>query len=330
MAAGAGLLTGPVAGAAPVGVATGPGDRSITYEGAVRGVHDLRWAGVGTEGFWFAAFDLPEPVTDAPTRLGAVDTLPAWVTPFNHSTGPTDPGCEPAEVVDGCLPGFGFRTFSQDGPARAAGGFGTWAVLGLPDGRCGRAGLIVDPHTWSPDGSGLPRFVDPPEGEPRARNNNTVNRIQLTDGTPAVFRVGVVVDVSGGAHRPGRLEIRGTAGTADAPAEVVDTQVEPTFAEPPDLSADGRPDVHVFRVEGFGPGDYLKLRLRGADGPAAFAGLVFDLGPAAPTPGRPPARRPGSPDGEPRARAERPGHPAGRVPVGHPRPGAACGPGPSR
>lgn len=256
------------------------GHRTITYVGTVRDRPDLRHARLGRDGHWFAQFDAPGPISGAPTSDNARDALPTWVTALNHTEHPGDPGCtEPGALQRGCLPTYAFRTFSQDGPARSAGGFATWATLRLPDGSCGTAGAVVDPHTFVaeqdvPDPTGV---VFPRSGDPRPNNNNTVNRIQLQDGTPQTFFVGIVTDTTGGAHDPGRVEIRGNVGLVDHREEVADSQIEPDGAPgPAELAGNGIPDIHVFRVDGFTSGDYLKLRLQGRNAPAAFAGLLFD------------------------------------------------------
>lgn len=285
------LATGPVAVAAMTdptstvdGARSEKGDRRIAYVGAVRDQPDLAEAGVGGAGHWFAQFDANTPTTGAPTGDNTRDALPIWVAAFNHTEHPADPGCTEADALArGCTPTYLFRTFSQDGPARSAGGLDDWARLRLPesphDDRCGRAGAIVDPHTFTaeqdlPDPTGV---VAPPEGQPGPNTNNTINRIQLQDGAPDRFFVGVLTDTTGGQHDPGRLEIRGNVGLLDQREEVADSQVEPVVTPTnADLATNGIPDVHVFIVEHFRTGDYLKLRLRGIDAPASFSGLVFD------------------------------------------------------
>lgn len=234
------------------------GARRIDFVGTIRDRTDLR--GLGAAGSWFAHFDAAAPVAGAPTADGARDALPSWVGAFNHTEHPADPGCTGAgDLERGCLPTYNFRTFSQDGPARSTGGQAGWPTLQLPGGDCGGAGAIVDPHTAG------------------SNNNNTINRIQLQDGVPSRFFVGIVTDATGGAYDPDRLEVRGNVGVIDQRQEVAATQVEASTApSAADLDGNGRPDVHVFLVEGFRSGDYLKLRLRGATTPASFAGLVFD------------------------------------------------------
>lgn len=240
------------------------GDRAITYVGTIRNRADLAAAGLGTAGHWFPQLAAAAPVTGAKTSDNVRDALPSWVGAFNHTESPIDPGCTEVGAIErGCLPTYLFRTFSQDGPARSAGGFEHWATITIPGGETGIAGAIVDPHT----------FVD---GEPN--NNNTMNRIQLRDGVPGSFVIGIVTDTTTGEHDAGRVEIRGNAGVLDQDQSVAATQVEPTGAPgAADLRGNGVPDIHLFRVDGFVAGDYLKLRLRGLTSPASFSGLLFDV-----------------------------------------------------
>ena len=256
------------------------GERSITYVATYRDRSDLDTLGIGNAGSWFPQFDAAEPVSAAPTGHNVRDRLPTWVGAFNHTTSPVDPGCsEPDALVRGCLPSYNFRTFSQDGPARSAGGHEDWATLRLPGGECGTAGAIVDPKTFSPsqeypDPTGV---VLPADGQPEPTNNNTMNRIQLQDGVPDTFFIGVVTDATGGEHDPGVVEIRGNVGIVDQREELASTQIEASSRPTTDdLAANGTPDVHVFRVDHFRSGDYLKLRLRGITSAASFSGLVFD------------------------------------------------------
>ena len=265
------------------------GDRVITYVGTLRDRPDLATLGFGREGHWFAQFGATGRVPEAATSDNVRDALPAWVAAFNHTESPADPGCTEAGALErGCTPTYNFRTFSQDGPARSASD-PTWATVRLPGGECGTAGAIVDPHTFSreqeyPDPTGV---VSPPEGDPKPTTNNTMNRIQLQDGVPSSFYVGVVTDNTATQFDTGRLEIRASIGLIDQREEVSDNQVEPSSAPAAaDLATNGVPDVHVFRVENFVTGDYLKLRLRGATSPASFSGLLFDttFAPSSPPP----------------------------------------------
>ena len=255
------------------------GDRRITFVGTLADRPDLAGLGLGTAGSWIPQFDTADAIRDAPTGDNARDDLPPWISAFNHTTHPADPGCaEPGALARGCRPTYYFRTFSQDGPARSAGGQPGWSPLRLPSGECGAAGAIVDPHTFTPaqevdDPTGL---VSPPSGEPEPNVNNTVNRLLLQGDVPATLFVSIVTDTTGRAHDPDRVELRGNAGSLDVPSEVRDGQVEATFPVAIELTANGVPDVHVFRVDGFVAGDYLKLRLRGARSAASFSGLLFD------------------------------------------------------
>lgn len=230
--------------------------RSIAYLGALRDHADLQHLRVGTAGFWFPQFGAPAPVTERPTRENARAALPAWVAPLNHWSGIFDAGCTAEEIAAGCLPGFSFRSFSQDGPARSAGGFTEWSALILPSGESGLSGAIVDPAT-------------------RDNRNNTVNRIQLRGDVPRTFYLGVLTDNTARAYDPARaLVVRGNIGPVDTDV----TQVEPSTApDACDLVFNAEPDVHVFRVAEFRAGDYLKLRLGGTGTPASFGGLLFDV-----------------------------------------------------
>lgn len=254
------------------------GDRAITYLGSIEDRPDLLAAGVGSEGFWFPQFDADGAVRVAPTGDNARDALPAWVTALNHAT-TTDPGCTESGALErGCLPTYAFRTFSQDGPARSA-SHPRWARLRLPDGECGRSGAIVDPHTFvadqdQPDPTGV---FFPRHGEPKPNNNNTINRIQLADGVPDRFVIGIVTDNTARDHDGQTVLVRGNVGALDVPSQVADSQIE--AAMPPGFTPayNGIPDIHLFRVEHFESGDYLKLRLKGISSPASFGGLLFDL-----------------------------------------------------
>ena len=256
------------------------GDRTIEYVATLRDRPNLDGLGFGDAGQWFPQFAAAGSAEARPTNENVRDELPTWVAAFNHTEHPGDPGCtEDGALTRGCTPSYNFRTFSQDGPARSWGGFAHWAQLRLPGGECGTAGSIVDPHTFVadqeyPDPTGV---FFPPEGTARPNNNNTMNRIQLQDGVPAEFYVGVLTDATGGDFDPGRLEIRGNVGIIDQREEVAETQIESATApSSSDLFGNGVPDVHVFKVSGFRSGDYLKLRIAGKASPGSFSGLLFD------------------------------------------------------
>lgn len=157
-------------------------------------------------------------------------------------------------MTTGCIPTYLFRTFSQDGPARSAGGRASWDTFTLPDGTTGRSGAIVDPHTAE-------------------NSNNTINRIQLRDGAPSTFYLHVVTDNTANEHDPANLvRGRGNVGPFD-----LDLQVESDDAPGTcDLTFNGTADVYTFRFDGFLPGDYLKLRLNGGPDGGSFGGLRAD------------------------------------------------------
>lgn len=237
----------------------------ITYLGVSYDQTNLERLNIGRAGYWFPQFDAPEPVAGRPTGERALDALPQWVAPLNHWGEVTDIGCEPAEILAGCLPTFFFRSFSQDGPARSKGGQPAWNTFTVPGGRAGLSGAIVDPHT-------------------AGNSNNTINRIQLKGDVPPTFYFHVVTDNTALEHDPTRqLRARGNMGPIDEDSRQVDTDVFPDMC---DLTFNGIADVYTFRYDGFTSGDYLKLRLEG-DPPdegtdvsmsgASFGGLLFDV-----------------------------------------------------
>jgi hypothetical protein len=234
-----------------------PDSRSITYVGAIYDEPDLSSIEIGSAGYWLPQFNAPSPAEVRPTDENAIDRLPEWVGPLNHfSILAPGEGCSDEALERGCRPGFGFRTFSQDGPATSSGGRSEWSTLTTPDGATGISGAIVDPHT---DGN----------------SNNTVNRIQLEEGVPLTFYVHVIADNTAGSHDPtAALRARGNIGLFD-----LDDQVEPdVLLEPCDLLFNGVPDIYTFRFDGFAAQDYVKLRLSGTPGAggASFAGFLFD------------------------------------------------------
>lgn len=266
----------PASGTSTEGACRAPQARSITYIGVTRDQSDFANAGVGRSGSWFPQFAAATPVTQRPTGENARSALPGWIAPLSNF--PQDPD-------------FEARTFSQDGPARSAGGGTGWAVVTLPDGEVGRSGAIVDPAT-------------------AGNSNNTINRIVLRGNVPATFYLHVVTDNTDGEFDPTDLiRARGNIGSVDRE----DTQVEAdTGPEGIDLAFNGTPDQYTFRFDGFEAGDYLKLRLKGAPAPAggaSFGGLLFDetfvgdlappappcsepepVGPSSTTPTPPPSR----------------------------------------
>ena len=233
---------------------TGP---AITYVGVSYDQTDLQRLGIGSAGFWFPQFDAPAPVSGRPTAEGAVDERPPWVAPLNHAATPTDVGCEPVEVAEGCLPTYLFRSFTRDKQTHSKGGQLTWNRFTLPNGLRGRSGAIVDPNS-------------------AGNTSNTVNRIQLRGDVPRTFYFHVVTDNTHREHDPTtQLRARGNTGPIDQDATQVDTEIFPRRC---DLRFNGVADVYTFRYDDFAAGDYLKLRLQGdADGTgASFGGVLFD------------------------------------------------------
>jgi hypothetical protein len=247
-----------------VPAATAAVEPSITYVGVSYDQIDLRRLAIGKSGYWFPQFDAPAPVSGRPTGERAVDARPPWVAPLNHAAAVTDLGCQPADLAEGCLPTYYFRSFSQDGPAHSEGGHPSWSTLRLPNGRIGRSGAIVDPFT-------------------AGNVNNTVNRIQLRGEVPSTFYFHVITDNTNREHDPtGQLRARGNSGPIDEDSRQIDTEHFPNGC---DLTFNGVADVYTFRYDGFSAGDYLKLRLRGdapaeGTGPAmigaSFGGVLFD------------------------------------------------------
>ena len=105
----------------------------------------------------------------------------------------------------------------------------------------------------------------------------SVNRISLGEGTPFSFVLGIVVDNCNREHSPLR-RIEGRGETADG------EQIEPDTL--PELGAsafNGIADLYQFRYDGFGAGDFIKIKLNGESGKvqngggASFGGVLFDL-----------------------------------------------------
>ncbi len=216
-------------------------EATITYVGVTRDQTDFRKMGIGKAGYWFPQFAAEQPVALRPTGENVRDALPTWAGPLNHATKIWDPA-------------FWTRTFSQDGPGRSKGGQPEWNDFVLPDGERGRSGAIVDPHAYK-------------------NTNNSVNRIQLGEGTPPVFLLHVVTDNTNMEHNPtNRLRARGKVNGID---------LEPV-SEPPaeELVFNGTADIYTFRYEGFQSGDFIKIQLNGdsKQGPS-IGGILFDIEP---------------------------------------------------
>jgi len=212
----------------------------ITFVGVIRDRTDFKQLNIGKAGYWFPQFNAKSPVAKRPTGENARDALPAWVVPLNHVTSFLDPA-------------YKTRTFSQDGPARSAGGMPKWNVFTLPSGEKGPSGAIVDPFA-------------------RRNTNNSINRIQLRERAPDTFFFHVVTDNTNKEHDPTiRLRVRGNTRGIDIEAK--------TSPKTSDLTFNGIADVYSFRCEGFQPGDFLKLRLSGdsaGGGGPSIGGLLFD------------------------------------------------------
>lgn len=215
-----------------------PAAETITYVGVIRDQTDFKQLNIGKAGYWFPQFAAKNPVVGRPTDENARDALPAWAGPLNHAT----------RIW---YPSFWTRTFSQDGPGRSKGGQGQWNDFILPSGQAGRSGAIVDPFAFK-------------------NTNNSVNRIQLSHGTPALFFFHIVTDNTNMEHNPtNRLRARGNANGAD-----LEPVTSPTGDE---LKFNGVADIYTFRYEGFQSGDFIKVQLNGdsEQGPS-IGGILFD------------------------------------------------------
>lgn len=173
----------PTSGRSTEGACRAPQARSITYIGVTRDQSRLRECRCRSVGLLVPAVcgcDTRDAATDGGN---ARDALPGWIAPFSNF--PQDPD-------------FEARTFSQDGPARSAGGETGWADFTLPDGEVGRSGAIVDPAT-------------------AGNSNNTINRIVLRGNVPATFYLHVVTDNTDGEYDPTDLiRARGNIGSVDS------------------------------------------------------------------------------------------------------------------
>ncbi len=213
---------------------------TITYIGVIHDRTDFKQLNIGKAGYWFPQFGAKSPVAGRPTDENVCDALPAWAGPLNHVTSFLDPA-------------YLTRTFSQDGPGRSKGGQPKWNEFTLPYGKTGRSGAIVDPHACK-------------------NSNNTINRIQLGKGTPPTFFFHIVTDNTNREHDPtNRLQARGNSNGVDLEAN--------TSPKGEELKFNGIADVYTFRYDGFGEGDFIKVRLNGdpnhQEGPS-IGGFLFD------------------------------------------------------
>lgn len=199
----------------------------------------------GNAGYWFPHFGAISPGSNTPTDHLERNALPEWAGPMVH-------------MLRTEFHKFPRRTFSQDGPTTSKGGVAAWNEFRLPNGDLGRSGVILDPHA-------------------AGNSNNTVNKIMLGPSTPKSFLLRVVVDNTAGEHNAINL-IRARGSHAGVAIDA------PTAPSPGASNFNGVADVYTFRYDGFGDGDFIKIRFNGAPGDAvdqgsggaSFAGLLFD------------------------------------------------------
>ncbi len=144
---------------------------TISYIGKTTDITDF--TGLGQEGYWFAQFAAPSPITNAGVNDNSANALPAWIVP----------DFDPAS--DGYS--FGELAFS-------AGGNPSWNTFTLPDGSTGLSGSIIDPETDN-------------------NSNNTIPELLFGAGVPTSFLFHVVVDNTNKAHDSAdRIRARGEDG----------------------------------------------------------------------------------------------------------------------
>jgi len=163
------------------------------------------------------------------------------------------------------------RTFSNDAlgnpiGTKTRGGYPTWAMFTLPDGRVGRSGTFYDESN-----------VD--------NSNNTVNQMRINVSTLTEFCLNLVTDNTNHEH------------DADVLLEARSDNVDLSLAGNPDLTFDGQTDMYTFRYEGMREDDLVKIRFQcssasGCLGAGLGGIMVSDISTctAAPDPG------PGNPD----------------------------------
>lgn len=148
------------------------------------------------------------------------------------------------------------RTFSNDAlgnpiGTKTRGGYPTWAMFTLPDGRTGRSGTFYDESN-----------ID--------NANNTVNEMRINVSTLDAFCLNLITDNTNHEHDPDvRLEARSD-------------DVDLNLAGNPDLSFDGEPDMYTFRYEGMRENDVVKIRFQcssasGCKGAGLGGILVSDI-----------------------------------------------------
>lgn len=126
------------------------------------------------------------------------------------------------------------RTFSNDAlgepiGTKTRGGYATWPMFTLPDGRVGRSGTFYDESN-----------VD--------NKNNTINQIRINVPTLTEFCLNLVTDNTNHEHDPDVV--------LEARSDTVDLSLEGH----PDLTFDGLPDMYTFRYRGMKEDDVFKVR----------------------------------------------------------------------
>jgi MYXO-CTERM domain-containing protein len=128
------------------------------------------------------------------------------------------------------------RTFSNDAlgnpiGTKTRGGYATWPMFTLPDGRVGRSGTFYDESN-----------VD--------NKNNTINQIRINVGTLTEFCLNLITDNTNHEH------------DADVLLEARSDTVDLSLEGHPDLTFDGQPDMYTFRYRGMKEDDVFKVRFQ--------------------------------------------------------------------
>jgi len=236
---------------------------TVTFVGVTSDQTNFQALGFGQAGYYFPQFGTNNPATLRPTWENMQFNPPSWAgfqfinvdssglptpdrtfsldavqPPYNIAFGDyTDPWDTNAPFGDPLVAGV----YSE-------GGKSTWNTFTLPNGVTGLSGAAVD--EWATTNS-----------------NNTVNRIQLGEGTPSSFLLRLVVDNTNLEHDP--------AGQLRARSDVSND------ANPTSLTFNGVADVYTFRYDNFVTGNYIKIRLNsGVEVEApSIGGIMFDLVP---------------------------------------------------